>query len=323
MSSPKISVITPAFKPVSIAAYLDSFAANASASTQWILVDDGSGSEFEDVFYEAASVGVQVIQLPENRRQSAARNAGLGAAQGDWIKFLDVDDRIDAGHLSALLRAAKPNGPIPFAPTVHLWPSGRTAKNETWRDVSNDAEAQLARLLTAPFLHHCGALFPKDLLRRLGGYNENLVTDEDGDLLIRLLLSGATFRAVPETQYFYIHHNSGHRVSADDDPRKLEAREWVCDDLMAHYETRDQDVPVLVRIALAQRLDSLALSAWESDEKIAKRLHARARVLCPDYPHNARLPIRIARALGGPRLANRLSAAARRFRGRSGHGMRA
>lgn len=319
---PTITVITPAFRPRDISGYLAAHAACGGADVEWIVVDDGSGAGFDAPFDRLAARGARVIRREANAGQGAARNLGLAQASGKWVKFLDIDDSLSPGHLDALLRATQASpGTIHFAPTVHVWPSGVRRRNDSWRDLGPVPEVQLARFLQAPFLSHCGALFSRDLLMELGGYDAGLATDEDGDLLIRVLLAGHGFAAVPEAEYLYIHHE-GARVSVDDDPRKLDARERVCDKVAeAFIDLRE--MPTEICEALAQRLDSIAMSAWDKDRERAHRLLAKARAVCPSYRFPGRLPLRIARRIGGPGLAHRASGLARRLRGRLTGGMRA
>jgi glycosyltransferase involved in cell wall biosynthesis len=317
-----VTVITPAYRPRDVSAYAASHAACAGAGVEWIVVDDGSGPGFDDAFGRIASLGARVIRREANAGQGAARNLGLLGASGRWVKFLDIDDRLPAGHLDALLDAAGtlPPRTIPFAPTVHVWPSGARMRNDSWLDLGRTPQEQFTRLLTAPFLSHCGALFPRDLLLELGGYDEDLATDEDGDLLFRVLFEGYSFAAVPEAEYLYIHHE-GARVSVDDDPRKIASRERVCDKLETLITARQ--MPQTARTALAQRIDRIAMAAWERDRATGARLLQKARRICPDYPLPGRLPLRLARRIGGPALARRASALAQRLRGRLPGGMRA
>ena len=318
---PAISVIIPAFRPQGFAALLQSIAANATADAEWIVVDDGSGPGFDAVYAELGSTPARVIQQPQNRRQGAARNAGLAQARGQWVKFLDADDRLDRGHLAALLAAATaaPAGAIPFAPTRHIFPGGATSVNDSWRDLPSAAEAQLERLLHRPFLHHCGVLFPRELLVEIGGYDESLVTDEDGDLLLRVLMSGAHFFAVPEVQYHYIHH--GHqRVSSDTGPAKLAARLQVCAKIEAAFTDAGHSMPAAVRHGLALRLDKIALAWWDENRAAARAALSRARALSPDYRPDDRLPIRALRALGGPGAVIGAARLYRALRGRPAGG---
>lgn len=313
---PEISVIVPAYRPRGFDALKASMAANADVDAEWIVVDDGSGAEYNDTFASIQGSGARIIRQAQNRRQGAARNAGLAQAKGKWIKFLDADDELDAGHLAALLKAVESANAIPFAPTLHVFAGGGTSVNESWRGLEAKPEPQLARLLHAPFLHHCGALFPRDLLERLGGYEKGLETDEDGDLLIRVLMADYTFIPVQGVHYLYVHHNDGDRVSSDGGAAKLAARLRVCDRVEAAFADTGQRMPQAVRHGLALRLDKIALSYWHEDRAAARDVLARAQTLCPGYRVSGRWPLALLRALGGPSMVNGASRLFRRLRGR-------
>jgi glycosyltransferase involved in cell wall biosynthesis len=315
-----LSVIVPAFRPTDFQALRISMASNADVDAEWIVVDDGSGPDHASAFSQLDHTQARILQLPENCRQATARNAGLAQAKGKLIKFLDADDQLDQGHLAALVTAAQasPADAIPFAPTKHVMANGSSWVNNSWRDLQPTAEAQLARLLYAPFLHHCGTLFSRSLLMQLGGYDETLITDEDGDLLIRVLLSGAYFLPVPEVNYHYIHHNSAERVSADAGPAKLAARLRVCTKVEEAFATRP--MPPAVRHGLARRLEKIALSYWDQDRPAARAALARARRLSPGYQPLGPWPIQLLRRLGGPSAQRAAASLWRRLRGRPAGG---
>jgi len=300
-SKPVISVIVPAFRPADFADLRSSMAANADVAAEWIVVDDGSGHDHAALFSDLAAEGVRIMSLPENRRQAAARNAGLASARGEWVKFLDADDRLDPGHLAALLAASDASARpeiIAFSSTCHVHPSGPKTMNLSWQGLAEIPEAQLERMIAAPFLSHCGPLFPRALLQRLGGYDESLCTDEDGDLLIRVLQAGARFRAVPGVFYHYQHHDGAGRVSRDDSPAKLAARRRVCEKVIA--AAGPGGLSPGLRRALAQRLDRIALSFWRSFPQEARMVLSQARALAPNYRPTGPLPVRMARQLAGP-----------------------
>lgn len=319
MTKPILSVIIPTFRPKNFVALARSMADNSEADAEWIVVDDGSGPEFEAVF-NLLPDGMSLIRSSENRRQGAARNIGLAQARGKWIKFLDADDRLDKGHLAALLAATQEGGPIPFAPTRHVFPSGETTINEGWRHVAQAPEVQLASLLRRPFVHHCGALFPKDLLLDLGGYDETLITDEDGDLLSRILMSGRSFKAVPAVQYYYTHHTSYERVSSDSGNAKLSARLRVCDKVEVALSQDGTPIPGPIRHALALRLDKIAMAYWNDDRSAARAALQRAERIYPGYRPEGRWIVRMLRALGGPTAVMTVTRLYRAIRGRPAGG---
>src|SRR5580765_6023272 len=59
---------------------------------QIVIVDTGSSDRTKEV---AAGFGATVADFPWVDDFAAARNAGLPHATGDWIFWLDADDRID------------------------------------------------------------------------------------------------------------------------------------------------------------------------------------------------------------------------------------
>ncbi|MEY8096902.1 glycosyltransferase family 2 protein [Falsihalocynthiibacter sp. S25ZX9] len=314
---PDISVIIPAYRPLDFEALKRSMAANSNAHAEWIVVDDGSGPEYDAVFATLDGSPARVIRREQNCRQGAARNVGLLEAKGAWIKFLDADDQLDEGHLAALLKEAEnlPEKAIPFAPTKHVFTNGNTSINNSWRDLPPEPLLQYCRMLVRPFLHHCGVLFPRHVLENLGGYDESLLTDEDGDLLLRVLLDGHYFVPVESANYLYIHHAGG-RVSSDDDIRKFVARRRVCEKVEAAFDGEKGPMPARLREALAQRMDKIAMTYWASHPAEARELLARARTLCPNYRPDTRLPLRILRRIGGPSMVLATTTLYRRLKGR-------
>lgn len=306
MQTPEISVIVPAFRPKDFTDLRFSMTSNAGTAAEWIVVDDGSGSGFDLHFAALEAEGVRLVRLDSNRRQAAARNAGLAAARGKWVKFLDADDRLESGHLSALLDAAQKleasgaRDTIPFASTRHVYPSGKWVENLSWQGLEDNAETQLERMIHAPFLHHCGPIYPRALLERIGGYDETLVTDEDGDLLLRLLQTGVRFRPVPGVSYVYQHHDAEGRVSRDDVPEKIAARLRVCDKLQAAVKASAGGVNPALAQALAIRLDRIALSAYPLDKGLSRQIIERAEVLAPGHRYGGSWPVRLAWKWGGP-----------------------
>lgn len=307
-----ISVIIPAFRPKTFDTLINSISTNADVHAEWIVIDDGSGGEYDAVF-SSLPEGIQVIRQSENRRQGAARNIGLSIARGQWIKFLDADDALDSGHLAALLNSACERKALPFAPTKHVFGNRSTKVNDSWRTVQPEPDAQYLRQLVRPFLHHGGALFPRDLLMKLGGYDEDLVTDEDGDLLLRILNDGYHFRPVENVHYLYIHRDDGDRVSADDNICKMRARIRVCDKVESTFSAKI--TPELAE-ALAQRMDKIAMTYWASFPKEAQALLCRAQRLSPGYPPDIRRSLRLLRKIGGPRMVFAMQDLYRRLRKR-------
>ncbi|CAM5444831.1 bifunctional glycosyltransferase/CDP-glycerol:glycerophosphate glycerophosphotransferase [Streptomyces aurantiogriseus] len=102
---PRFSIIVPVFKVQGfLRACLDSVLGQSFADLEVIAVDDcspdGSGAILDE--YAARDPRVKAVHLPENVGLGRARNAGLPHATGDYVLFLDSDDRYTPGLLRAV-----------------------------------------------------------------------------------------------------------------------------------------------------------------------------------------------------------------------------
>ena len=89
-----VSVIIPVYNCAAyLADCLDSVLAQTYQKLQIILIDDGSTDGSGEICdrYAARDSRIQVAHQA-NQGASAARNAGLELAKGDWITFVDSDD---------------------------------------------------------------------------------------------------------------------------------------------------------------------------------------------------------------------------------------
>ena len=106
----KVSVIVPVYNcekylPECIA----SLRAQTLADIEMIFVCDASPDDSLSILRraEAEDARIRVIAFPENRGVSAARNAGLDAAAGEYIGFCDSDDWIEPEMFERLYAAAQ------------------------------------------------------------------------------------------------------------------------------------------------------------------------------------------------------------------------
>lgn len=98
---PKISVIIPAYNVERyLSRCLDSVMSQTFKNFEVIVVDDGSSDKTGEICdkYAVLDKRINVIHK-KNEGVSAARNAGIEMARGDWCCFIDSDDWVEPKYL--------------------------------------------------------------------------------------------------------------------------------------------------------------------------------------------------------------------------------
>ncbi len=100
----KISVIIPVYNGEKyVAACLANMMRQTHRELEIIVVNDGSTDDSLEI---AKGYPVRIICFEENRGLAAALNAGMDAATGEYLHFMDVDDAINDEFYERLAAAA-------------------------------------------------------------------------------------------------------------------------------------------------------------------------------------------------------------------------
>jgi len=193
-AAPKASVIVPAYNAAStLGECVASLRTLNYPDYETIVVDDGSTDSTAQI---ADQAGVQTIRL-EHRGLAAARNAGVEAASGEIIAFIDADARADRDWLYHLVEtitrrdAAAASGPN-FAPTAASTRAAAMASAPGLPREVRAGDADLAQLCG------CNMALSKAALTKIGGFDPAFTTaGDDVDLSWRLTASGETLTYAP------------------------------------------------------------------------------------------------------------------------------
>ena len=110
--SPEISIVVPVYRVEKyLNSCIDSLLAQTFADFEVILVDDGSPDACPALCDAAAAKDGRIRVIHQaNKGLSGARNAGLDAAKGAWIGFVDSDDYIAPEMYEVLYQAVQSTG---------------------------------------------------------------------------------------------------------------------------------------------------------------------------------------------------------------------
>lgn len=176
-----------------IRAAIESVLQQSVSIAEVIVVDDGSTDATADV---VASFGDAVRYLhQENAGVSAARNRGVAIATGDFICFLDADDRFDPEKTRVQLDhfAAVPELVFCDAHTQYFW-------SEEMSEAARAADSRFDHDFwheQAPG-HISTWLVRRAAFTEIGVFDETLRFSEDTDWLLRLKDAGAAVATLPQ-----------------------------------------------------------------------------------------------------------------------------
>ena len=108
----KVSIIVPVYNVEKyLARCLDSVCSQTERDIEIICVNDGSTDSSAAILddYAGKDSRIRILSQP-NGGLAAARNAGLDAATGDWVMFVDSDDFIPPYAVEGFLKVAAESG---------------------------------------------------------------------------------------------------------------------------------------------------------------------------------------------------------------------
>ncbi len=227
MIGPLVSVVIPNYNHARFVGDAIRSVLNQSfCSYEIIVVDDGSTDDSREVIEKFGGRVRGIYQ--ENAGLSAARNAGIRAAQGAFIGLLDADDMYEPNYLGTLVNALESR---PDAEGVYCGYRFVDENNSALPQIENrpvSTDALHDALLDGNFLVPESIFLRRRVFEAVGLFDEALHACEDWDVWLRI------------TKKFRIIHNPGiltrHRIvagSMSTDPfRMLTARLAVLNKLV-------------------------------------------------------------------------------------------
>lgn len=112
---PLISIVMPAYNAEkTISDAIESVLSQTYGNWELLIIDDGSSDHTITIaqHYSNADRRVALIQNKQNSGVSVSRNRGISEASGEWVAFLDSDDKWDPQKLEKQARIIRQKGNV-------------------------------------------------------------------------------------------------------------------------------------------------------------------------------------------------------------------
>lgn len=205
VSAPLVSIIIPSYNyGFVIAETIASLQRQTITDWEAIIVDDGSRDNTEEVVTPLAAQDARITYIRQvNAGVSAARNQAIKRAKGKFIQFLDADDLLTPQkleiHTAYLLE--HPAESIVFS-NIRFFRHDTPDKLQYSMDGNGVAEVDSVSLTASQALEHmfahnivaiCAPLFRREVMDKVGLYDELLTSLEDWEYWFRAAIHGYGF----------------------------------------------------------------------------------------------------------------------------------
>lgn len=180
---PMVSVIIPSYnRSQMLREAIKSVVSQDFRDFELVVVDDGSTDDTHAVLETYPEI--QIVSQ-EHRGVSTARNAGVRAAHGDFLAFLDSDDLWRPSKLSAQVAFFKKNPAAGICQTEEIWLRNGVRLNPAKRHRKGSGmifERSVELCLVSP----SAVMMRRTLFDEVGPFDESMPACEDYDLWLRI-----------------------------------------------------------------------------------------------------------------------------------------
>lgn len=181
-----VSVVIPTYNSARfLGEALDSVTAQSFRDLEIIVVDDGSTDDTPALL---ARYGEQITRLRQAQSgPAAARNAGLAAARGEFVAFLDADNFWVPTKLERQLPRfrGRPQLGLVFSDAVTFDAQG--VRSDSWlAERPGQGNWTFERLLSDNFICTSTVVARRECFARVGGFDPELRSVEDREMWLRI-----------------------------------------------------------------------------------------------------------------------------------------
>ena len=208
-----IGVVIPAYKSADTLARTINSCLPHMNPHDMIVVFDGPDPKAEQIARDASDK-IRIVVMEAQSGAPVCRNEGLALTETDYVMFMDADDYVEGPLLElGSSTGRRENADVVLSPFCFEMPDGsRQVFYPHGRYGALDRKTIVSRWLAGDYTPPCAVIWRTEYVREIGGWDEYLAKNQDGDLMYRAVMLGARVSTSA--------HGLGVYVQSDD-PRRI------------------------------------------------------------------------------------------------------
>ena len=208
--TPLVSVVIPSYNHARyISRALQSVLNQTYTNWEVIVIDNHSTDNTDEVIASFTDPRITYLKIHNNGVIAASRNAGIRAAKGKWIAFLDSDDWWTNDKLQICFDYVDEKVDLVHHDMEVVSEQPRPFKRKIIKSRQLKIPVLIDLLLKSNAIVNSSVVVRKSLLEKIGGINESveMVAAEDYNTWLRISKLSSQFFYLPRRLGFYLTHN--------------------------------------------------------------------------------------------------------------------
>lgn len=224
-----VSIIVPVYNAEKyLTRCLDSLINQTYPDTEMILVNDGSTDNSLEVCqkYQRTYPNIKVIDQA-NQGVSCARNAGIDAAAGEYICFVDADDCVEKNFIESLVQGVDDKADIAVCGHDKICFNKVIQRVPRYNRLWDMQQIQYRLFTDTGFMVCYDKIYRSEILKRYGiRFAEHLKMSEDALFEMEYALHCQKAAYIPAALYHYIQNEDSVTHTADRNKKLQECLEF-------------------------------------------------------------------------------------------------
>ncbi len=238
-----VSIVIPAYNAEQyLGETIESVLAQTFDDFELLIIDDGSTDNTAEIVsnYSLKDNRVKLISQ-ENQGVSIARNTGIKIAKGEYIAFLDSDDKWLPNKLAAHIEHFEktPDLGISFARVEFITFDGKSTNYFSRSRLSKIAPKHLyyENIIITP----SNVVIRRNIFDNIAGFDSNLSGTEDAELFFRIIYQGWKIEGIDKVLVCYRTNQAGissnlYRMEEDWNKFNLKIKTYAPEFVNQHYK---------------------------------------------------------------------------------------